>query len=272
MNGRGQNVHMPVVNVVEKLLVVKLREPDPDTALQDAHAVSVGAEIPTPAQVVPAQTAPTLYEHWQQWSFLGAGGPGSKLTSVTTPEVQASWGEIPYKSILVTHDNLHTNACLLRLAEDDAQEHNNSVHGDNDRSKVSLADLRCCGHSAVLCQQPLVEAEGSMPTMLVRLAHILESGKRWQDYIDALQHLALTGFERKVVVALPDECAQWEAENRAILARSRALMDLTPEQESLVVSALNCSWAQQFIRHYCLRDGCPWVATAMPTAGQGAPA
>ena len=95
-----------------------------------------------------------------------------------------------------------------------------------------------------------------MPSKLVRLGRLTESGKFRDDFETALDKEVERRFRYKEVFALPDEADDWRAQAEKVLATCRVALDLTLEQEELIVELLNCPWSADHITHHCIKDRC----------------
>ena len=116
------------------------------------------------------------------------GASGSKVDEDRSAEVALS--KIGWRTLVMQKDNLHLNACLVALQQ---LEMVDDMDADGTMGK-SLLDLSCFAHSCVLCMKPLIKSLG-IDGHIVRLGHILESGRSWQCHLENLDHEVQIDFE-----------------------------------------------------------------------------
>lgn len=246
---KGKNVHLPVLNLCESLFARADVEPQVQTA------PLLGAEVHSPAQVLAQANTPTMRRHWAQWSVLTARGAGRKVAS--TSSLRDAVRGTPWKTMLCCRDNLVVNDCLMCLEEEEIDAELGVAGGDRDRV-VSLISIACCAHSAVLALKPLLQCmDCDVPGNLVRLGHIMESGRTSSLYLKALEDEIGDHFQYRQVLRFPPEAEQWRRKAERILVLSRAAQDLSLDQEKAILNADNCSWDELDITHFCLRHNCP---------------
>lgn len=205
MRPSGKNSHMPVLNLCETVFV---RKPFPVPPGQP-HTPSSGSglvasDVFSPAQVLSAPTATTIRARWAQWSALTSRGAGKKVCAGTA--LGGVLEAIPWKTTIVVRDNLIVNDCIVCLEEETLAAAEAEWQSHCGHAFLSVA---CCSHSAVLAMRPMMESLGKVPFVLVRLAHLLESGRVASAYVDAIRSLLEEpgGFEFRECVRLPAESA-----------------------------------------------------------------
>ena len=157
---------------------------------------------------------------------------------------------------LSCRDNLITNNCVQRLHEFAVDVR--SAGCEDDDHKMTLHDQRCCSHSACLCQKPFMEQYHGLPSTIVRLGHVLESGRAAAAFSEKVQQLANASFRYKAVSAYPPGYDEWGRKAQRVLEYSRSTRSLTVQQERLVLQADNGDWDEDLITHFCLTNGrCP---------------
>ena len=248
---KGPNVHLPVLNFVERLFAVS-----GTGTTEGSHAVKVDIlEMQSPTQVLPSSNTSTIRSRWSAWSANTAGGSGSKLGGAL---VKAAVLQAPWRTIIVSKDNLIVNSCLVALEERDMKNINTAAsHPDN---HVSLLSNECAAHSAVLIQKSWM-ASADLPSKLVTMGHCLESGRVHTALVQGIHEcLRGDGFVYREVDVLPPEAAVWRRENRRVLDLTHALRDsvaLSENLQDLVLDADSGPWEDEVVLHLCLRGRCP---------------
>ena len=72
---RGKNVHLPVLNICENVYSVHA----PVVPDDDDTSVCMGAEITSPATVLPSGNATTILKRYKAWSAISVSGIGSRI-------------------------------------------------------------------------------------------------------------------------------------------------------------------------------------------------
>lgn len=110
----------------------------------------------------------------------------------------------------------------------------------------------------MLGMKPVFQALGDVPNTLAKLGHLLESGRNSSGFHAGVMSVIDDDFEWVPCDELPAEAEQWHREAKLVLERSRALRDLTEEQECTILVACNGDWKALKLKHWCLRGGrCP---------------
>ena len=110
-----------------------------------------------------------------------------------------------WRTITLVKDGLLLNdsiVCLQQRAIDAER-----LYDDANESPTTILSMICVGHSSVLAMKPNVDVRGCA-SHLVRMAHILESGRVHKKYDDALVKVCCA-FDFKVCEELPTESAAW---------------------------------------------------------------
>lgn len=112
---------------------------------------------------------------------------------------------------------------------------------------------------AMLGMKPVFKSMGDVPSKLARLGHILESGRNHCAFTAGVMTIIDTPgmFVFKAVGHLPPEVIEWQRKSKEILRRSRPALDLTEEEEDVIVAADGGDWDEEFVCHYCLGELCP---------------
>ena len=119
------------------------------------------------------------------------GASGSKVDEDRSAEVALSksdWRTLvmhDWRTLVMQKDNLQLNACLVALQQLEIAD---GMPADFTTGK-SLLDLACFAHSIVLCMKPLIKSLG-IDGHIVRLGHILESGRSWQCHLELTSNMS----------------------------------------------------------------------------------
>ena len=105
------------------------------------------------------------------------------------------------------------------------------------------------GHTAILCTKPVITQMNDMPSHLVRLGHLHESGKVTAEHMAALEKIVNSRFEFEAVSAFPPEYEMHHNEARRILRVSRPTMDLGEEDEQFILAIDNWDWGKSKWKH-----------------------
>ena len=94
---------------------------------------------------------------------------------------------------------------------------------------------------------------------LVRLGHILESGRSWERYLLAISASVKDEFTYTWRENIDDELRSWRAYAKHVLIMSRPARDLSEDQEEFILDAISSSWMSSRDEHVCgpwCRLGC----------------
>lgn len=244
---RGNNVHMPVLNINEELYTRR----GWGQGLAGQTSALTSAQIFSPAQVVVSPNTATLRYLWSRWC-ISSRGAGHKLD----PErhLQQPLDNARWLCTMRVADNLTLNACIICLEEESMQAQRATSQRDG-KGDYTLLVFNCCAHSAVLSTKCVLE-KGGTSSHLVRLFHQLEGGRRLNSFIASLSKIFKERWDYRPVVLLPPECANWRTAASARLQESRPCRDLSLEDEETLLTAFTFDWsdAEGPITHYCLRD------------------
>lgn len=247
---RGKNVHLPVMNLCETVFVRAASTSD-----GSAPPLLFGTEVHSPAVVLPVANSPTVHHRWSDWSVFTCWHVGARVSS--NSDLEAVCAQTPWRTVIVVRDNCIVNDNLVRMQEDAlAAARAHPIEGST-AADMALISVSCAAHSAVLAMKPLMESFGDVPKNLVRLGHLLESGRTSSAYIRELTAVVKGSFKYQMCVRLPPESAEWRAKAERILQLSRPAMDLSPEQEQHILFADNGDWDSDEVVHYCVQGSCP---------------
>ena len=254
LDKKGKNVHMPVLNLCETLFVG--REANSENGATPKPIITRAVRLHVPAQVLPTANIATIRDRWSQWTVLSAAGVGRKHGL----ELQQEFQRIPWKTMLLVRDNLGVNSGIVGLEEEIllSELAMGAVDGP------SLLSISCCAHSAVLAMKPLYASLDGLPGQLVKLAHVLESGRTARSFVEELQKEVSEHFVYKEVRELPAQAQQWRDHAAGLLRQSRPVQDLTPTQENTILAADNGDWDDDLITHWCVRGKCPLECQGCP--------
>lgn len=246
-------MHLPVLNSSETVFSVR-RSIAPSS--DPSCSVCLGAEVASPAQVLPVANWSTVADRWNAWSAVTSTGIGSRLAFGNLPLLTDARDALQWPTLLFTRDNLGVNDCIVASEE---QKLDAAVAAGVDVAiETTLLSTGCCTHSAVLGMKPVFQSLGDVPGTLVRLGHLLESGRNAGNYYQAVMDEIESDFHYDEVAIMPPEAAAWHSAARKVLEMSRPALNLTPEDEEAILAADNGNWAEKTVRHLCLNAGrCP---------------
>jgi len=253
---RGKNVHMPVLNSVEHVYTHVEFETSPDTEPID---VLCGTAVHTPPQVLPAANTATIRNRLLEWSVISSKGAGAKISAqgiIAGNPLKESVEKAQWVTKMVCRDNLVVNDCVMSLEQKvlDMQRYTHDLV-----DQKTMLNLPCSTHNGCLCQGPIMKSFGNMPGHLVKLSHVLQSGKAFTKYRETVDKMIDDNFEYREVLReehLPENFQKWGREARRVLHLSRPDLNLSKAMEDLVAAADNGDWGRTKIRHYCLRCHC----------------
>jgi hypothetical protein len=157
----------------------------------------------------------TIRQRMNQWSvFDAAGQPGQKLDSECV--LHDTIRSLVWKCLLLTRDNLVVNDCVIAVEE-------RALPGDG----TTLLSLPCCGHSAVLSMKPMMLGSG-LPSNLIRLAHLMQSGRQQDQFNAALEAEFKDKWRFKRVLDMPDAAGTWHADAKRVSATLSVNFKLPP--------------------------------------------
>ena len=186
-------------------------------------------EVVSPTQVLPVANTATIRNRWKKFGILHAGSPGDCVDSAGK-HLQMSFKKSMMK------DNLGVNECIVALAA--LEERKLHVAAARSQDGPTLLPTNCTSHSCVLGMKPVTVGVGSS-SKLVKLAHLVESGKRHSGFVDALLDIAKKDFACHWHEPKPANFheLQHRDRNRMIITR-----DLTTADEDFALAAMNGSW------------------------------
>ena len=257
---RGANLSMSVFNKVEylhcvesKSMPTECRPPSASVIPRPPEPRLRSANVFAPAQVLPQANTATIRSFLNKWAATSPSGVGRNIDP--GGELAAAFDNVPWKTAIYIHDNLVVNHCLVGLEA-------KSLRSDLDDHRIgsaadTLLSVDCAGHSVVLTIKPIYRRISNFNSTLVRLGHILETGRCAQSFNRLLDSEVEAWFEFREVREWPDQFDQWNAHARSVLRRSRPCQDLTPEQEESILAADNGDWNSWSVWHFCKGEDCP---------------
>jgi hypothetical protein len=247
---RGKNVHLPVLNSVETVHIRRRFGED---------EVLASAAVITPAQVLPKSNTATIRERWGQWAALSARDPGDHLCGGEA--LRLARKSVPWITLVYSRDNLIVNDCHVGL--DARYTAALDAAGDDQARETAILDVRCVGHSSVLAMRPMIECFAGVPSHLIRLGHALESGRQAAAFDEAISAEIDEFFKFRLCVELPAAWHAWRRKSARVLELSRPALDLSPQQEQIILDADNGSWEvvegdeeSLLVTHWCVGRLC----------------
>ena len=168
---RGKNICLPVYNSTEAVFTRRnhvLENQQPESVLR-------AAVVHSPSQVLPEANTGTIANRRERWLAAGVKGAGCKVDSESNLSA-AGAGTAAWHTVVVTKDNLALNDCVIGLDERVIKTRLESGL-DNQYSVTTLLSLNCCGHSVVLSTQEVSRRLDGLPSHLVRMGYLHESGR-----------------------------------------------------------------------------------------------
>ena len=251
LNMRGKNVHLPALNQVQHVFTQRRVAAAVEGEGGDPQTLLCGAEVHTPATILPAANTATIRHHLVEWQVASAEGTGHKVDPDPARPLSRAISEAPWLLSVYTQDNLTLNSCITAL-EERLLSLNSSVNLRRDAGQATQLVLSCHGHSCVLCMRALIDS-GKVADKLVRLAGQLESGRRQVDLVRAVEAEVKDRFRYVLVRELPEEVSRWKAKSLELLQLSRCARDLTLEDEAMIVR-VGSNWDAREIVHMCPPD------------------
>ena len=241
---KGNNVHLPVLNVNEEVLARRSYGASGVSAL-------TSAECFTPAQVVVSPNTATLRHLWKNWSITVAGA-GAKLDPDRA--TQETFKSAKWFCQMRVADNLTLNSCIWALEEQELDARRGAEFRTPSSGDLTLIACHCAGHSGVLSTKSVLE-RGNVSGKLVRMFNQLSGGRRANAFQAALREVFQERFKNKPVVRLPPEVTEWSRAAAEVLRHSRPCRDLSEEDEAKCLVAFTSDWndSDRFC-HHCLPD------------------
>ena len=248
---RGKNISLPVFNMTECIYTLRKYIPDTQSSSDVAIPIWRAALLHSPSQVLPKANTYTIANRRDRWIGMGVNGAGSYFDpdSVVSPSL-SSW-----HTVVTTKDNLELNNLIVGRDESVIRDRLESGLADLGNT-ITLLSLNCAGHSCVLSTKLVSERLDNMPKMFVKLGHLHESGRIASEFQSAIDSVIEHKFIYDAVAEMPEESIAWRSKAAFILRSTRACMDLTPEQEELIMSVDNSNWDNAEWRHLCTGPGC----------------
>lgn len=129
--------------------------------------------------------------------------------------------------------------------------------GAEGAASMSILPLSCAAHSVVLAMRPTLERFNKLPSMLVKLSHILESSRAASHFEGELRKEVGEHFVYKSVRALPAEAIAWRHESVRVWTLARAARDLTEADERHVLHIANGRWSEETeLVYFCVKGSC----------------
>ena len=162
---------------------------------------------------------------------------------------------------MYSRDNLIVNDCHVGL--DARYTAALDAAGDDQARETAILDVRCVGHSSVLAMRPMIECFAGVPSHLIRLGHALESGRQAAAFDEAISAEIDEFFKVRLCVELPAAWHAWRRKSARVLELSRPALDLSPQQEQIILDADNGSWEvvegdeeSLLVTHWCVGSLC----------------
>ena len=246
----GRNVCRPAFNCVQHLVVT-----DPT-----ADAMPRACAVHTPTQILPRGNWSTIYQRWTQWAVFSGRGIGKKLRSAVRlpfglgnggvagvpgePTLISVLSNAVWRVALLTMESLVVNKCIVCEEQRTFGQSANTL----------LLDVACHHHCCALGAKPLVTriGDGSVISNYIRLAHLLESSRTFQRYVDSLDAVVGDSFRYRAVEVLLAECVGFMAKSRRLLESTRVALDIDDAAINEAVSFDNSNWEDEFMTHYCV--------------------
>ena len=145
-------------------------------------------------------------------------------------------------------------------AEEEVLRKRNAASAE-DGPVPTLFPISCCSHSAVLTQKPLLTTIPSLSTILVKLGHLLESGRVQEKFEAALDAILDNDHNFEFIeyldeASLPEGFFDWAAERDALLVLTAGACDLQEDEVQLDNMIDNCSWRLSQLQHHCVKGKC----------------
>ena len=219
-----ETAHLPVLNNVEHVWIKK------DGAFDVAR-------VHIPAVVVPEANWSTLLHRFKQWSAAGFG-PGRP---VEHHELRAAFLGSRVHCHQLTKDSLVGNQCIVGKLQRDALARRSGTN------KYDLFwDIDCRHHGGALCNRPVLKRIPGISTALVKMAHLLESGRSMEAFLKGLDSLVDHGdYQYRRVYEYPPEYIEWQREARRVLELSRVALDLTDADLEAILEFDNFPWESE---------------------------
>lgn len=234
----GRNVHRTTLNVVQHVVGLKNDRP-------------FAARVQVPSQILPRGNWSTIRHRWARWSVLCKTGVGSCLRPRRLPfqlggcDVETAIADDRMTKVMVlTMDSAAPNKCIV------AEEQ----QGVRNKPRACLLDIPCFHHIGALAARPIVGrlGQGSLQSAYIRLAHLLESGRWFDKFLDALDVVVAEKFKYRAVVRLPPECVAWNSRARARLTTTMVARDLNETEVDQILAFDNGDWDSHDLWHFCV--------------------
>ena len=237
---RGRNVHLPVFSDVQRVFVRG------DSQLECC-------QIHSPSVVLPEANWRTVWDRWQRRTLITGEGVGSQLAGLgpSRDALVAAVDSCDWQILIACKDALQLNQCII-AEEERAMARVRSLTSIQPAPKlITIFDLNCTSHAACLAGKPAYLAFEGLPDALVRLAHLLESGRAVRTFEGVLDRLVEKNFRWREVFELPQQAAQWRSNANKIFQPSLVAMDLTQTDVDDILRHDNGDPASNLFWHYC---------------------
>ena len=124
----------------------------------------------------------------------------------------------------------------------------------------ALWSLFCQGHQACLVTRPIIEESLDYSTCLVRLCHVLEGGRKLEDFGKALDRAVDDIYAHMEAPSLPEQSRHHMQASATILKGTRSVgaKGLSDETITSIVAHDNGDWGDEgTLVHLCVRGECP---------------
>ena len=208
-------------------------------------------QIHSPATVLPGTNWATLLDRKRRWSLASGGNVGRHLrrrTDAAGPadaDLQDTVSGMRTVIQVCVNDAANVNDCMARVEQDDLIAQRTAT------AFRMHQDSYCMGHQGCLVTRPVYEAQTELPTVIVRLGHILQGAIAMARFLVAVDAVVEECFQFREVFQLPPETAEWRETALSILEPSIAAGQLTQADADEIVDHDNCLWSAVNYTHYC---------------------
>ena len=242
---RGRSISLPVCNHSE-FLITRRRYMD------DTNSIDVlrGCNVISAPTALCSANAPTVYDRWVKTCAFLVTPAGERIDPDGVIE-QAKRRTGTWHTAIVCKDNLALNNNLTGMQERVLLDQLRSGFED-ELTAQTLFDANCSCHSCVLSTKPAIDRMDKLPGKMTRMGHLHENGRISALHLKYVEKRVKAKFRFEPCKELPPELERWKREAKTILRNSRAGLDLTEEQEDVIIEHDNGSWGDLEFRHFCL--------------------
>ena len=212
-------------------------------------------EIVSPCVTVPQANWRTLQHRKHRWLTWTGNAVGEVYRGDTRANNDA-FNSVPAIVMLSTNDAASTNRNIRAVEEMNCKNATSSV---DERWRIHY-DIHCLGHQIVLPTRAAGDMCSNLPTILVRLAHILSTSTQATKFCEALDGEVAQHYDHREVLELPCDPQYLLSRRRArfMLEKSMVSMDFDKCILEDVYTFFNGKWDTVAITHFCLAGQCPF--------------